>query len=393
MKDNRRVDSSIIILSLIFLILIGLAVFILFSMKIDDYQEMVNNNRLISVALIVEDDERPVVTELFYYHPETRKGALLNLPEDTGAIIKSLNRVDRIDAVYDSENVPEYLKQVAVLTGIDSDFHIVISTDELVRIVDYLEGVEIFLSNPVDIQTESGFVLLPSGSVTLDGDKALEYLQYEKDGESVSDRIRREHELVMGILRKINHMYSPVFAENMMTYLFPGLVTDMDQKSFDSFLSELSSLEVDRMVFQEVLGTRRRVDNQILLFPHYDGKLLKETVKQMEDSLSDFDVLKDEKLVVSLEIQNGTARNGLAGRTAEIFKSYGYQISSIKNADSTRYEDTVILDKKGDPAAVQRVANLIKCTKIHTEVDRNRDETVDIIVILGKDFDGRYVKQ
>ncbi len=392
MKENRRFDLSLIILLMIFLILIGLGIFILFSMKIDDYKEMVNDNRIISVALIIEEDEKPLVTELFYYHPETRKGALLNLPENTGAIIKSLNRVDRIDVVYNAADRSDYLRQVAVLTGIESDFHLVVSTEQLIRLVDYLEGVEIFLSNPVDLDAGTERVLLPSGSVTLDGDKALEYLRYQIEGESVSDRIRREHELVMGLLRKINQLYSPVFAENLMTYLYPYFKTDMDDKSFLSFLSELSSMEVDRMVFQEVLGTRRRVDNQILLFPHYDGKLLKETVKQMEDSLSDFDVLRDDQLIVSLEIQNGTNRSGLAGRTAEIFKSYGYQIASIKNADSNRYEYTVILDKKGDPAAVQRVANLIKCTRIHTEVDRNRDETVDIIVILGKDFDGRYVK-
>ena len=392
MKENRRIDLSLVLLLLIFLILIGLGIFVLFSMKIDDYKEMVNDNRLISIALIIEEDERPLVTELFYYHPQTRKGALLNLPENTGSIIKSLNRVDRIDVVYDSAERNEYLRQVAFLTGIESDFHLVLSTQQLRRLVDYLEGVEIFLSNPVDLERESDRIMLPSGSVTLDGDKALEYLEYQVEGESVSDRIRREHELVLGILRKINQLYSPAFAGNLMTFLYPDFKTDMDENSFLSFLSELSSLEVDRMVFQEVLGTRRRVDNQILLFPHYDGKLLKETVKQMEDSLSDFDVLKDEQLVVSLEIQNGTNRSGLAGRTAEIFKSYGYQIASVKNADSNKYESTVILDKKGDPAAVQRVANLIKCTRIHTEVDRNRDETVDIIVILGKDFDGRYVK-
>jgi polyisoprenyl-teichoic acid--peptidoglycan teichoic acid transferase len=392
MKDSRRVDPSLIILILIFLILVGLGLYILFSMKIDDYKEMVNDNKMISIVLIIEDEGKPIVTELFYYHPETRKGALLNLPEDTGTIIRSLNRVDRIDTVYQPRNSGEYLKQVAALTGIHPDFHLIINTTTFVRMIDYLEGVEIFLSNPVDNRSEDHLVLLPSGSVTLDGDKSLDYLRYEQEGESVSDRIRREHELVLGILRKLNQLYNPIFAENMMTYLLPDIETDMDQNSFGSFLSELSSLEVDRMVFQEVLGTRRMVDNQLLLFPHYDGKLLKETVKQMEDSLSNFDVLRDEKLIVSLEIQNGTTRNGLAGRTAEIFKSYGYQIASVKNADTSKYENTVILDKKGDPAAAQRVANLIKCTRIHTEVDRNRDETVDIIVILGKDFDGRYVK-
>ena len=363
-------------------------------MKIDDYRGMVNDNRLISVALIIEDGEMPVVNRTFLLSSgNPKRGPCLIFRKIPEQLSSPLNRVDRIDAVYDPADCEEYINQVAALTGIQSDFHLVISTELLVRMVDYLEGVEIFLSNPVDLRREGDMVLLPSGSVTLDGDKALDYLQYEQEGESVSDRIHREHELIMGLLRKINQLYSPVFAENMMTSIFPGLQTDMDQKSFGSFLSELSSLEVDRMVFQEALGTRRMVDNQLLLFPHYDGKLLKETVKQMEDSLSDFDVLRDDKAIVSLEIQNGTTRSGLAGRTAEIFKSYGYQISSVKNADSSKYEQTVVLDKKGDPASVQRVANLIKCTRIHTEVDRNRDETVDIIVILGKDFDGRYVKQ
>jgi len=392
MKDSRRVDSSFILLILIFLILIGLGIYILLTMKIDDYKELVNEDRLISTAVIVEDEGVPVITELFYYHPETRKGALLNIPEDTGAIIRSLNRVDRIGILYDPQDPGEYLKQIALLTGIEPDFHIVINTETLVHMVDYLEGVEIFLASPVEIRGPADRILLPSGSVTLDGSKALDYMNYRLEGESVGDRIRREHELVLGLLRKMSQMYSRSFSENFMTYIFPGLLTNLDRKSFDSFTQELVSLEVDRMVFQEILGTRRMVDNQLLLFPHYDGKLLKETVKQMEDSLSDFDVLRDEKLVVSLEIQNGTSRNGLAGRTSEVFKSYGYQIASVKNADSSRYENTVILDKKGDPAAAQRVANLIKCKRIHSEVDRNRDETVDIIIILGKDFDGRYVK-
>jgi anionic cell wall polymer biosynthesis LytR-Cps2A-Psr (LCP) family protein len=392
MKDRRAPDLSLLLLILIFLILAGLSLYILLTMKIDDYKEMINDHRLINTVLIIEKDGRPIVTELYYYHPETKKGALLNIPEETGALIRTLNRVDRIDTLYNSEDPSYYLNQIGLLTGIEPDFFIQIKTKALVSLVDYIEGIEIFLPNPVEVLNENRRILLPSGSVNLDGDKALDYLTYRIDGESSDERIKREHELILGILKKLNLMYSPRFSESFIEYIYPEINTNLDDKSLDSFLHELASLEVDRVVFQQVLGTSRKVDSQILYFPHYDGKLLRETVKQMQDSLSDFDVLKDEKLILSLEIQNGTSRNGLGSRTAQVFKSYGYEIASVKNADSNRYENTVILDKKGDPAAAQRVANLIKCQRIFTDVDQNRDETVDIIIILGKDFDGRYVK-
>lgn len=392
MKDRRAPDLSLLLLILVFLILAGLSVYILLTMKIDDYKEMVNDQKLITTLMIIEEDEKPLVSEVYFYHPETKKGALLNIPEETGALIRSLNRVDRIDTLYNTEDPSYYLQQIGLLTGIVPDFYLQIKKQNLVSLIDILEGVDIFIPNPVIIQNDHQNILLPSGSVNLDGDKAIDYLTYKLEGESADDRTKREHDLVIGILRKLSTMYDDRFSEAFLEYLFPVINTNLDSKSFDSFLRELTNLELERVVFQQVLGTRRTVDSQILYFPHYDGKLLRETVKQMQDSLSDFDVLKDEKLIVSLEIQNGTSRNGLASRTAQIFKSYGYEIASIKNADSSRYENTVILDKKGDPAAAQRVANLIKCQKIHTDVDQNRDETVDIIIILGKDFDGRYVK-
>ena len=392
MKDRRTPDLSLLLLIIIFLILAGLSIYILVTMKIDDYKEMLNEHKLITTVIIVEEDQKPVVTEIFYYHPETKKGALLNIPEETGALIKSLNRMDRIDTLYNSKDPSYYMDQIGLLTGIEPDFYLQITKETLVRLVDYLEGIEVFLPNPVIVDNDKERILLPSGSVNLDGDKTLDYMRYSIEGESIEDGIKREHELIMGVLKKLKAMYSEKFSELFIEYLFPEINSNFDEKSLDSFLHEIASLEADRVVLQQVLGTRRVVDSQILYFPHYDGKLLRETVKQLQDSLSDFDVLKDEKLVVSLEIQNGTSRNGLAGRTAQVFKSYGYEIASVKNADSAKYDNTVILDKKGDPAAAQRVANLIKCQRIHTDVNQNRDETVDIIIILGKDFDGRYVK-
>lgn len=394
MNERQAPDKSTILLLLIFFIMAAFLVYLFLTMKIDDFKEMVHNKKLISILIVIEDEEqeKPELTEVFYYHPRTKKGALLNIPQETGALIQSLNRVDRIASLYNHLAPEAYLKEIEKLTGIAPDFYLFFTKKELVSLVDFVEGIDIFLANPIDWTNQEERVLIPSGSVNLDGDKTRDFLHYKVNGESVEDKVKREHEVIQALLVQMSRKYNSLFEDGFIKYIFPGIMTPFDEKSFRSFLAELSFLEKDRIVLQQVLGTRRLVDSKILYFPHYEGKLLKETVKQMEESLSSFDIRKDEELVVSIEIQNGTSRNGLAGRTAQIFKGYGYDIASVKNADSKDYDNTVILDKKGDPGAAQRVANLINCHKIHSSIDKNRDETIDIIVILGKDFDGRYVK-
>ena len=44
------------------------------------------------------------------------------------------------------------------------------------KLVDLIGGVEVFIPNPVDLTSNGVRVLLPSGSVNLDGDKAWEYI-------------------------------------------------------------------------------------------------------------------------------------------------------------------------------------------------------------------------
>jgi hypothetical protein len=52
----------------------------------------------------------------------------------------------------------------------------------------------------------------------------------------------------------------------------------------------------------------------------------------------------------------------------------------------------VVLDRKGRLDVAKKVADLIRCTRIYSKPDPLMDQAVDVTVILGKDFDGRYVK-
>jgi hypothetical protein len=113
--------------------------------------------------------------------------------------------------------------------------------------------------------------------------------------------------------------------------------------------------------------------------------------------------VSNEELNLTLEILNGTMRNGLAGRTSQVFKSFGYDEARVANAQSQDREETVIIDRIGNLTAARKVANIIQCdnvisrpqqaTEEPAEAPAATRERIDVTIILGKDFDGRYCKE
>jgi hypothetical protein len=100
-----------------------------------------------------------------------------------------------------------------------------------------------------------------------------------------------------------------------------------------------------------------------------------------------------ENLTITLEVLNGTKTPGLASRARELFQSYDLEVLAPGNADNEAYANTVVLDRKGVLENAKKVADIIRCRRIFSRPDPQMDQAVDVTVILGKDFDGRYVKQ
>jgi hypothetical protein len=155
----------------------------------------------------------------------------------------------------------------------------------------------------------------------------------------------------------------------------------------------LKKLNYEKIVFQRVLGSSRVVDGKELLFPHFDGQLLKEIVKQTVETISSQEPFAEDELTVAIEVLNGTSVGGLARRGANVFQSFGYDIVSVANADNQDYQKTVVLDRKGRLEVAQRVADLIRCQRVYSRLEESGDMTIDVTIILGTDFDGRYCKE
>lgn len=391
-RRKRKWDKSILVLILIVLVILAAGVFGYFQLRTDLFTEKLTAGQPLAVLFCLSGDREYGFFEILLYHPDTNRGAIIYIPGNVGMIIESLKKVDRVDVLYDRSNLDPLIEKIEELVDIDITFFIDMQDRELGNQIDLLGGVELFIPNPVDTSYAGRRVLLPSGSVVLDGDKALEFISYQEEMENEVDSVGRKQRFLQSLIKTfassdllLDKEAFAVFRENMNT--------DLSPRALSSFVAEMKKLNDEKIVFQRVLGSTRVVDGKPLLFPHFDGKLLKEIVKQTIETISSREPFSADELTVAIEVLNGTNVGGLARRGANVFQSFGYDVVSVANADNPDYQKTVVLDRKGRIEVANRVAELIRCQRVYTRLEESGDATIDITIILGTDFDGRYCKE
>ncbi|MDR2901360.1 MAG: LCP family protein [Treponema sp.] len=397
-NKHSSMDASIILLIVIGLIVIAGAVFAIIALRSDPLEEVFAEDSVINTLMIIEKDGKPLSSFVLMYYPSTKRASVFDVPGEIGLIIQRINRVDRIDAVYVPQRIHPFEQELSKLLGVDIDFSIVFKIENLGKLVDLMDGVEIFIPSPVQIYGENGPILFPSGMVKLDGEKAEQYISYileEDDGDN--DALRRQR-FFKGFLKtlgeKSEYLQHPRIARIFNTFL----ESDMNQRFRDRLFSELAYIDTDRMNVQSVGGNARDVSGQELIIPFFDGAYIKDVVRQTlvtltrqgEGSLAD--------RVFTVEILNGTPTSGLARRTSELIQGFGYDVITVGNADNSDYVFTEIIDRSGIIEIGDTFADIIQCENITRELynpqeldSQSMDYKADFTLIIGRDFNGRYV--
>ncbi len=90
---------------------------------------------------------------------------------------------------------------------------------------------------------------------------------------------------------------------------------------------------------------------------------------------------------VTVSVRNGTARPGLAGRTAERLRQQGFQIVEVENdPQAGNRPHTLLLDRGDHPEARQALAELLGIDPEHITVNAEEPAPADIVLVLGDDF-------
>lgn len=401
MKDVRNFASGnrgALLLILILLIFISVTVGLAVSLRVDKVEQNIETDSVIKTLFVMEDNNEVLFTDVFIYYPVSRRGALINILGNTGAIFSSLGRVDRIDAVYSEKGIGAYKEEIEKLIGQPVPFYIVMNLDKFGELTDMLGGIKVFIPSPVDIKDEDGErYLLPSGVVNLDGDKTRTYLTYSKSDEDEDGQIERRQNVLVAFFSALNRNLR--ILQKMKTFepFAKRMQSNLEKKEFHTLVTEISNVDAEHLNPTAITGSRRVVDGKTLLFPYYDGQLIKDVVKQTTNSLVSLDSENVNRIYV-LEIQNGTRVQGLARNTSALLQSAGYDVLSTLNADSNDYEKTVIINHIGNAEVAKSLGDFIRCTNIvedtvsDEQVYSDDSSNVDFTIILGKDFDGRYVK-
>ena len=399
MKLSKNSASYLLLSLILFLFIVGISLAV-YTFRSNPLEDALSSARVINVLFVIEDNKKPLSAYVVMYYPGTRRMAVIDIPGELGLLISRINRVDRIDSIYDPARIGGFQNEIEKLLGAEINFSVVITKENLVSIVDLLEGIDIFIPSPVHYSENDELIMFPSGMTLLDGDKASLYATYSLAFEERDMELFRRQRFFIGFLGRQMQMNDRLKNPDTAKLYYSFFKTAMNQRTLALLFDEFVNIDTGSINVQSVGGNLREVSGQMLIIPHWDGNLVKEVVRQTLASLTrdaeDHLVMR----ALTVEILNGTVVNGLAGRTAEMLKSFGYDIISIGNADLNTYDNTVIFHRSGDESMVRAFADVIRCENIQREMltleeleeDFNEHEyKADITLLIGRDFNGRYV--
>jgi anionic cell wall polymer biosynthesis LytR-Cps2A-Psr (LCP) family protein len=401
---QTKTDASAFLLAAI-VVLLGVGIFFtIMALRQDPIEEALSGDRVISTLFVFESGGKPLASYVLMYYTGTKRAAVFDIPGEVGLILNRINRVDRIDTVYASHNISTFEGEVESLLGIDISFSVVHDLSGLGKVVDLIEGVALFIPSTVAVYDEANPIFFPSGVSRLDGDKVLSFITYklpEEDNDLVTFRRQR---FFLGFIKRMGEQNEALKSPSLAQALHPLMRTGMNQRTRMRLFDELANIDTDRVNIQSVGGNLREVSGQMLLFPYYEGNLIKEIVRQALGALTRQVEGALTERVFTVEILNGTASTGLAGRTAELIRGFGYDVISIGNAGRNDHEHTEIIDRSGSEEVAKIFADIIRCTNIRSEAPvvedldlglnidfQNLDYGSDFTLIIGRDFNGRYV--
>jgi polyisoprenyl-teichoic acid--peptidoglycan teichoic acid transferase len=426
-----KFDKSSILLLVILVLVVGAVVAIFMFAG----EQEVDKNAVRTYLFVLEDSGKPVETEVFFFYnpsPQVRQAALLYVPQSTAQIIKGKDsgdrgKYDRIDSIYDPNNVGPFKAQIETLIGKKIDSTVKLDLDSLSRFADLLgepgqatdalnlaaksggkdpakddsllmgeSGLFFFSGNDVEQLSKDDVILLDMPS-NFDGAKLRLYAHYSLPGEDPSFAQDRRRDVMLRVYKAFSQRGDYLLGAKVFPTMSRQFKTDLSSGDLGALIRGLGGVNVDLLPKLWVRGTTKTVDGKTMLFPWTDVNDVKRMVSQVLEGLKN---AKSEFSGQSIPvvIYNGTKTRDLARSVKILYSDTSrYDVQFIDNWQDMNLERTEVLDKMGNPDAAKEVAAVIGCTNIvyqdDTEGSLTSSDDNTIVIKIGKDFRNGKVSQ
>lgn len=236
-------------------------------------------------------------------------------------------------------------------------------------------------------------VLAAAGVQQFDGKKALLYVR-SRETSSDFARSQRQRAVILALKRKVAELgtlSNPLKISGLLSSFGNNVMTDLSLKDASQLygivkaIPESSVTSVGLGDQNQHLVTTGRVGNQSVVLPKAGMNNYSDIQRFIRQQLPDGFITKEHARIV---VESGTAIEGIGQAKADELKSYGYDVTTVKDAPSKDYAHTVLVDLTGGKKPY--TAHYLERRFGVGLTSRSPDSTVqkstaDFILIIGSD--------
>ncbi len=362
------------------------------------------------------DQERAFRTDtmmLITIDPIGKRLGMLSIPRDLWVNIPGYESRDRINTANfkgDAFRLPGggpalAMETIAVNLGIQVDNYIRINFTAFEALIDEIDGVEIDVPQTIDDPRYpdccTGYdpLYIPQGVRHMDGSLTLKYARTRATYGGDFDRAARQQQVLLAVRDKILNMKMltklVARAPKLYSTLSGSYDTDLTLEKIVDIMGLVREIDGDNI--QSVVINGDYLMNefttsegaQVVLLDSQAFRKLREQMFYKPapyiQSTIDTNILALDE-VATIDIQNGSASDGIANMASEYLKEQGFSVVSVGNADQFDYQNTIIYDYSGSYYTTRWLAENFNVEPTHIIDMSDPNSLVDVRIIIGHDF-------
>ena len=296
-------------------------------------------------------------------------------------------KINELHSYAGSEKGAQYLeRQMERMFGVEIDYYVTLNPATFRDVIDAIDGVwftvrpEGFYYNPPDQEIE---IAVPGGYQKLNGRQAEGVVRFREGVNAYANgdigRMQTQREFMKALAEQVLNTETlmnsmPSLLSTMINYV----KTDFGIDSIPRYLDAIKSFNLDSLHFHQLAGTAPTI-NGISYF-QIDEDAASDLIYEVFHKADLAQDATAETVDLRVQVLNGGAAAGAAGRMKEKLEAAGYTVAETGNYSGTQRTYTRIQvrsEANGKPFVPF-------CKSAVVELDDSLPDGIDVVIILGK---------
>ncbi len=188
--------------------------------------------------------------------PKTHTIKAITIPRDSKVYLPDNKGVAKINSAHAIGGINLVKKTLKETFGIRIDKYIIVHDDAVVRVVDALGGIPIYVERPMKYHDWAGHlhIDLNKGNTVLNGKQAVGYLRYRKDGLGDIGRTQRQQWFLRSLLEKLKSVDTIAKIPEVLNICTTYIKTDMSFYELSQYAGFLKGVDEDKIEIATLPG-------------------------------------------------------------------------------------------------------------------------------------------